>query len=278
MLKHLRVKYPDAYITLETMSHREACFRHLVDELRPLVYPWDMWRGDINKYVTFGHANKDCGFAPCTKVTQCLLNEFNDIKPDTSLYTYSVSVLPEAYATIAKWYNDTLPPGPVVLIHSEGISHPKQKNIPRPLIATMCETLIDHGITPLLLDWGDNKNGLIEGVYQTKDLPRDSDHLAAIIECADFFVGIDSGPGHMASALETPSYIFWLDMFPGHNFDLSANPDLLHWICQESIDASIGDEALSYFYNCYRYTIYDEIVTGIDDLTADLVEMFKDET
>ena len=273
VLRHLRQQYPQAHIYLETKPGREALFRHLVDELHDIKYPWDQWSGDINKYVQFNHCEDTYGTVPTTKVTQCLTKEF-DIGPDPRLYQYSVSISDEAKAAAAKWRAD-LGPANVVLIHYEGVSCPQKKNIPRPLVAELCGRLVAAGVTPVLLDWGLNKVADNRTIF-TPTLPQDSDHVAAMIEAADLFVGIDSGPAHIAGALDTFSICLWSGFFPGHNFDPCSN--VFHYLTEEAASLAYDAYDVAYFNDHYKYDVWPDLEGMMWELGSVLCELLGAES
>lgn len=267
VLKHLRKAYPEARITLETHPKREACFRHLVDEISPLVYPFDQWSGEdrLHKYVQFGHAKRGYLTVPCSKVTQCLEKEF-DLAPDPELYRYEVSISDEARKAVANWYEQL--GQNVVAIHYEGVSCPDKKNLPRPLVKELCERLVAGGVTPVILDWGLNKLANGETIFKPQ-VPHDSDHLAALIEAAQMMIGIDSGPAHIAGALDTPTYCIWRKFFPACNFDLADN--VTHFVCNDSLDHAPDDAALEFFDRAYRKAYYDDIEALLFELADDVL-------
>lgn len=280
VLKHLRHYHPKAHIILESTNKRDGIFRHLVDELLSLQYPFNRWDGQINKDVTFPHCKQGSLHYPSTKILQCL--EELQLHPLPDLWRYSVSIDPQAALAVDNWL-EQLPGLAPVVIHYEGRNSPERKNIPRPIIEDFCKRLAAAELTPILLDWGCNKIADGKTVFVPTGLPQDADHVAALIDKAVWFLGIDSGPGHIAAALETPGMIVWREFAPVHNFDPS--PNLVHLVPESVFDHVIDDYAADYMGDNYKLFFYGEEFDDFgpfwsgfaDELIEEILGVLKEE-
>lgn len=269
VLWHLRHYYPNARITIETKANREGVFEHLVDCVSPLIYPWNTWAATITKYVTFGKSNIEFAEGlPPSKVTKCLIDEFG-LQPLPPLFFYSCCIGDKAQQEVDDWYA-TLP-RPIVCFHYEGESCPDKKNIDKATAKAIAEGLNGLGATVVVLDWGLNK--IVNGttiVQPPKSLKQESERLAALIDTADGFVGIDSGPGHLAAATDTPGVIVWTGHHPTKYFD-DPNPTLTHLVGPAAVDDCDGEEVQKWFEATFNHRYL-----GHSDLAATVVAMMGD--
>ncbi|MBI3861707.1 MAG: FkbM family methyltransferase [Planctomycetia bacterium] len=217
--------------------------------------------------------------SPSTKAERCLREEFG-IAPDPELCTYTQQVRDETRA-LARAYLEKICAGksdlqnpksesrfPVVLIHYEGNTSTEYKNIPSPVIARLCEDIIEDGYVPVILDW-DYRNAIADGVRihcpdQRHELwhgtgTGDAESIAALIELSSLLVGVDSGPLHIAGATSTPTLAVWTRHHPIHYFSLSEN--VLHLVPHDHAELIRGDRATgeTYFARHYRSQTYRDL-------------------
>jgi len=85
--------------------------------------------------------------------------------------------------------------------------------------------------------------------------------IAAMIDEAEMFFGIDSGPGHIAacSPIETPVYIIWTDQHPINCFDL-AGDNVTHIVSEMTY---VDPPAKQYFETHYAHHYYFGDLTNI---------------
>ncbi|MGH7136662.1 MAG: FkbM family methyltransferase, partial [Pirellulales bacterium] len=175
--------------------------------------------------------------SPSTKAEHCLRSVFG-LKPIPDLCRYELTIGKEAWLA-AKSYLESIcgrrvvagadgqvnpksnrgAPGqnpksdaryPVVVVHYQGNTSCEKKDLSHDLARRVCETAIEAGFVPVILDW-DNRSPLPDGVRifnSNADHPLwggsgtgDCERLAALIAQASLFIGVDSGPLHVAGAL-----------------------------------------------------------------------------
>jgi hypothetical protein len=131
--------------------------------------------------------------------------------------------------------------------------------------------MMRQGLVPVLLDMDyQSPVAKVEGVVRLDrrhpwlwdgERVGDAATLCALIENAEAFVGIDSGPAHVAAATTTPSIVIWRGTCPWSCFDPS--PNVRHWVPYE-----LKREVPTYFHDHYDVRWYTE---G-EDLQEDLEE------
>lgn len=264
VLHHLLYYYPDCRITLETTQGREGLFEHLVDEISPLVYPFNQWAASISKSIGYGEYTHEFAYDwPPTKATECLIRDFH-LEPVPELFFYSACIGPEAQQKVDEWLAKL--PRPIVAFHYEGNSRPQNKNIDLPTAREIAEGLVAKGCSVVLLDYSLNKVVNGSTIVQPKDLPKDAETLAALIDGVDGFIGIDSGPGHLAAATNTPGYIVWTGHHPAYFFDDPA-PTLTHLLCPGAVLANDDGAVKAYFEETFNHQYL-----GLKDLATTVIE------
>ncbi|MBI1899741.1 MAG: hypothetical protein HYS13_01345, partial [Planctomycetia bacterium] len=144
--------------------------------------------------------------SPSTKAEKCL-REVLGIAPREDLCRYEIAPGPEATAR-ARQYADSIG-RPYVLIHYQGNSASRHKNLDERTVAALGRRIAAHGHAAVVLDW-DRRSGLVD---ERNVLCPGADHalwngtgtgdgatLAALVQLAAWCVGIDSGPGHVFAA------------------------------------------------------------------------------
>src|SRR5690606_6429722 len=119
---------------------------------------------------------------------------------------------------------------------------PEQKNLKPSQVKQITSRLADAGVTVVILDWRHNniQNGTSIVCPPKSIVPQDSDHLAALIEQSNGFIGIDSGPGHLAGALNVPAYLLWTgEKWP--SCCIEPAPNMHHLVTPESLSVCPSD-------------------------------------
>lgn len=160
---------------------------------------------------------------PPTKVTRCLVREFN-IVPDPSLYSYE---LPRFTSEIAKNYLSDK--GKYILIHANGVTSRNKKDMTDEEILYFIQLVKYQGFTPILLDF---YNYLTHIDCERTNIPFSIETLSHLLIHAERLIGIDSGPEHMSLAYGTPTSVIWKEWCPFHNID--PHPCLDNWITNDA--------------------------------------------
>lgn len=201
---------------------------------------------------------------PSTKAARCLIEEFG-MTHDGVEFRYQIPPN-EADAKAASEYLATLPSKPVA-IHYQANTRAAHKNLPHDLIKSICESLIEGGLTPIILDWDgrcpfidnerifcpDARHPLWRGLGT-----GDASLIRYLIEGSVAMLGVDSGPLHVAGAASTPTIGVWRCLHPLQFFDLADNVVHLvptnHADLIRTPDAGRRAEGLAYFNQSYRST------------------------
>jgi Glycosyltransferase family 9 (heptosyltransferase) len=209
---------------------------------------------------------------PCSKITNCLAEVFG-LNYDLALGRYEIR-LSAATRERAQAYYRSIGASHiggekwrVVVMHGEGNTSSFKKNLKQFQIQSMLEFVRQSGRIPVLLDW-DNRSPLPD--QKTIFCPRpakddiwggfgsgDAEMIAALIHCAEAFVGIDSGPGKCASATNTPTLICWMGHHPIQFHDPADNT--IHLIPKDWRNISPANHAgvADWFVRHYQFRTYD---------------------
>lgn len=112
-----------------------------------------------------------------------------------------------------------------------------------------------HGFKPVLLDYAGQSPC---DYFDMQPLTRadswvwEGDVIHELIARAEYFCGIDSGPGHIAGATNTESYVLWTGHHPV--FCMDPAPNVTHLVpSQEYLDGLHDD-----FMENYQHEFYGE--------------------
>ncbi|MBS0261819.1 MAG: FkbM family methyltransferase [Planctomycetes bacterium] len=279
ILKHLRKYRPNWNVDVAALVGKHSAFHGLCRNIYILEREFPPCCDYGQRFnLDWNECHSVYSDSPSTKAERCLREEFG-ITPDPELCSYSIQVR-EGARDLARQYLETVcrvtaTEGgryPVVLIHFEGNTSADHKNIPSPIVARLCEDIIDAGHVPVILDW-DYRNTLADGVRifcpdQRAELwhgtgTGDAESLAALIERASLVVGIDSGPLHVAAATSTPTLGIWTRHHPLHYCSLSAN--VTHVVPRNHAELLRGDRktGTAYFSDHYQFQLYDDLEIGV---------------
>jgi FkbM family methyltransferase len=278
VLLHLRELYP--HWTMDVAAKLGAhtlfqglCRRAYTLEQEPLDEPYDVRR------TLWWHEPEACyADSPSTKAEKCLREVFL-IQPREALCRYHIEPGPEA-RRLAREYTKQLA-GRFVLLHYQGNSARRNKNIDERIIHALCEEILRLNFIPVVLDW-DGRSGLVDnrrvfcpGVNHP--LWRgtgtgDGATIAALAELAAWCVGIDSGPGHVFAATQTPTTIIWTRHHPLHYFGLAEN--VTHLVPCGHRDLLRGDReaGAKYFEAKYAFRTYADLERSLVRLAQEMLK------
>jgi len=208
---------------------------------------------------------------PNSKITNCLADVFG-ISYDPSLGRYEIEQ-PQDKFGLAAWYLASigcqLKNGKfnAVVIQYQGNTVPERKDLAHWQAHALCELAIRAGRVPIILDWDkrsplpDNKRIFCPGVGPNDIWGNfgsgDAATIACLIQQAEAFIGIDSGPGKIASSTDTPSLICWTGHHPLQFHDPA--PNTTHLIPSRHkfmvpIEGNV--RRLEYFERAYHWLCY----------------------
>lgn len=239
--RHLRWAWPETRLLIESEEGTQAAFAGLC-EAEPVSWPWQHRGFERGYYLHWEHPNGCYAGVPSTKVSRCLTWIFNlPLAPE--LYHYNLQITDQDRQKVDTWLS-TLPLQHFhgyVLLHYKGTSRPERKNLSEYEASLAAASLLGLGYLVILLDWSPPQrpdpliNGktvigadALWGKTQRGQPCADVGTLGALIEKAQYVVGIDSGPEHVAAATGTPTFIVWRENHPIHCFDLA--PNVYHFV------------------------------------------------
>jgi len=234
VLKHLRHYRPNWVVDVEVLLGKETlffgvcrnAFIHGSSALDESIYD--------ESYDLEWHECSVCRVdSPSTKAERCLDEVFR-LEPIPELCGYHITYRQET-ARLAREYLEEVsqtPPGPdgrypTVLIHYEGNTSRRDKDLPTETVERLCADLLNLGTVPVILDW-DARTPFVDGVrIFNPDVNSplwggqgtgDAEMLAALIDGSTLMIGVDSGPLHLAGATTTPTIGVWTRHHPLHYF------------------------------------------------------------
>ena len=236
---------------------------------------------------------------PSTKAEHCLRTVFK-LQPISELCHYELSIGERPWQAAKRYLESvcgtTARDGryPAVLLHYQANTSTEKKDLPDELARQVCETAIEAGYVPVILDW-DKRSPLPDGVRifnPGADSPLwgnsgtgDSEVLAALIAQSSLFVGVDSGPLHVAgatlhistsqfeicnsqSAIPTPVLAVWTGHHPLHYFCPADH--VTHLVPEDHAARLRGDRATgrAFFETHYRYRTYEKLAVDLPALVT----------
>jgi len=221
VLRHLRQLFPEWKVDIGAASQRWDMLRGCgARECFPYAQP----RGEHVHTLTIPFQEPENCYpgTPSTKAERCLRQMFG-IEPVVELCKYHVPFR-EAHAKVSRKFLATLPPSRgVVLIHYQGKSARRVKNINEQIVRDVCNVTRNADCVPVLLDWDDRSRLVAGEIIHRANIPGEPCHIAALAARAKLCIGIDSGPGHVfgSDTLTTPTLIVWRKHHPVHYYELA---------------------------------------------------------
>lgn len=228
----------------------------------------------------------DVAGCPSTKPARCLVHELG-LNPIPELFRYEMQLTEEAKEKARRFQEEELGNQRYAILHYSGTASKEDKDLTDYEALQLCKGLLNDGLIPVILDWEDNPLILDPDIGDFIVIP-DKRHswlwdgqrhgnaqtITALIDGAEMFLGIDSGPAHLAAATATPAVVFWHTFHPLTNFDLADN--VTHVVPSWSKD-EYEDRAVAFFEEHYQYVYYDgELGEKIEDVAANLFEEESD--
>ncbi len=285
VLLHLRRFRPEWVIDIEAKPGAASLFAGLAR--RVFVAGRDRFRaGDYDLIHTLAWLEPSECYrdSPSTKAERCLREAFH-MAPRQELCRYQIGVSAAARRQAAEYLakvtgqanKEDVSRFRAVVVHYQGNSARRRKNIDEEAIRLMMDRIIRLGFVVVLLDFETPpRSSMLRSpapdwpsdavVCPTMEHPiwhgigtGDGEMLAALISHASLFVGIDSGPAHIAGATDTPSVIVWTGHHPVHYFSPSDN--VVHLVTDEHQELLRGNAEYGqqYFEANYAFRRYREL-------------------
>jgi SAM-dependent methyltransferase len=219
--------------------------------------------------VNFAEFTGDVRGFPNTKPYRCLLEEVG-LQPKLDLFRYAVKVGPDARDR-AKRYVEGITGAeanergkfPFVVMHYQGISSRMHKDLPEPTVRDVAAAVKMRGRTLAILDI-ERYSTIVDQATVFSPLNgnpvwlrpgmADPETMAGIMELAELFIGIDSGPLHMAGGLDVQAVGIWTHHHPIRFFDIADN--VVHLVPTGHRRLAGGHLAADTFHELYRHEVY----------------------
>lgn len=274
VLKHIKHYHPDWEVYVESSRGKDSCHTGFckrtfcVEDRNTPVF-------DTILNFPFEEPNtQTCDWSlehnvPASKPTSAIKKVLNQI-PIKEYFKYQINI-DENTRRRARKYMESLPQkNGIVILHYQACSSPNNKNIDPHDAERICKSLLVNGYTPLIFDWfgtsplPDNKKIFCPSkghpVWGEHKNNGEAKMIAALIEQARLFVGVDSGPLHVAGCCQTPAIGFWKYHHPAHYYDLTDN--VTHLISGDnrkhlrSQKSSHRSKVQEFFENNYKHHYY----------------------
>lgn len=296
VLKHLKFYHPELFIGVESRVGVHSIFEGLADESlifrKPLLHR-DNYPEPFN--IEFKMPLCEYGDLPSTKTTECLIEEFVDVEyqdgnqeliyPKLELYRYQITPSQEVKDKVSRFIDEEVKE-PFAVLHYLGNARKVDKDLTDFQAALLIDVLESEGYRVVLLDWESKfniadyptpNNGIVRPdklhpYLWNKERVGDGATIAALIDRAEVFFGIDSGPGHIAAATKTPSIIFWVNHQPAFCYDY--HPNVIHYASNELRTASFDEMEHPEAFRWYDGDI-DDCVRDFHE-QADLAEVIAE--
>jgi ADP-heptose:LPS heptosyltransferase len=260
LLRHLRHFYPQYKLIVQCNRGHADIFRGLADEVELAGWPWRHKSYTKAIYVTFPRSEHNYNCVPSTKAAESLYVDFRDshslpMQPVESFFYYDCESTNEQFQQVDKWVATLPPDAPILLIHHEGNSSRDKKDLTVCLVRKIAKEARARGWLPVMLHWGGQHNLVTDGLAYsclTEGQPwSEAGLIRAVIDRANLFLCIDSGPAHIAATTDTETLVIWKGFHPIYNFDLADN--VLHLVPFWSpVHNDMNDDSRAYFKRAYR--------------------------
>lgn len=245
--------------------------------------------------IGFEDCMDDVAGFPSTKAYRCVRDVFH-LAPVPELFTYAVEIGVPARRRAAEYLGQICGGRdacagrfPVVLIHYHGFSSRMQKDLATAHVAELVRAARSRNRTVAIFDL-DRQCPLVDQHtvfsplkgHPVWQLPGDADPetMAALIDQAELFIGIDSGPLHLAGATRTPTLGVWTHHHPIRFFDFAAN--VLHLVPPNHSRMTLGPASLETFRTHYRHSVYGNVCNAMveeaEKIMVDPVEPIRAES
>lgn len=286
VLKHLAKYRPNWIIDVESGIGKHTIFHDLCNEC------WVSGRKEADQsqydkvisvkwFESFG--NIPYTNVPPTKTTKALRDEFR-IDPDPDLFYYQINILDHSRHLAAEYLNRVPKRRGYILAHFQGNTSFREKNVEESVMRKFCSWANQQDYTVIILDWDRRKAsqlangktifcpGVNDPLWQGTGT-GDGNVLAALIEHASLFVGIDSGPLHVAGATSTPALGLWTEHHPMHYYELSHNvKHLLAIDSKEKIKSKFKFENEEWFHDHFQYRYYTDLIDVLLEEAASILQ------
>ncbi len=255
VLKHLAARFPKWKVDVCTQAERHDMMRGA--GARYCFTPGSA-RGEhvYRKTISIVEPAECFHDSPATKAETILRNHFG-ITPQLELSRYRVEFA-RRHSDVARQFINELPSSEgFVLLHYQGDSMRRAKNLDEGIIRACCSRILEAGYTPVIFDF-EHRSRLIDGrtIFRA-EIPADPCVTAALANEAALCVGVDSGPGHVfgSETLSTPTLIVWRKNHPYNYYELAEH--VTHVLPQDHWRHLRGQDCertgLGFFQSHYHY-------------------------
>lgn len=257
VLRTLRERRPDLTVDLVVQRHVASLFSGLARNVFTQA-PTD-GKYELEYTYPFYECDRVWPDARITKWGKCLW-EVHGISPTIEQARWSVPQATPYDGLVSQWIAERNLAGRVVLVHHQGTSSREHKDIPTPIIQSLCSSLTNAGYFPIIL-----KRDGASAVAGALDVGRghvlrpsgDVLEIVALARQAALCIGIDSGPGHLMAASGAPTIQIWIRHHPVH-YAQPKSDNVLHLVPHDHEQNIYGDPAIcrDWLFANYRLKQY----------------------
>jgi len=240
VMRHIQHYFPDWVVDMEVGRGKQSYFKNSANKIflrwrksEPPA-PEDVY--DTRTYenlLDVDWPTPECCSedVPSTKPTAFIKNYLH-VEPVEDFYKgYDVSITSDEMR-LADNYVKTLPDRPFVIIHYLAKTLKFAKSLTHADAMFICKQVLKRKCTPVILDWKSESPlpdqrtifnpGCDDPIWGGEKLSS-AGAIAALINKAKLYIGVDSGPLHVAGCTKTPTLAIWHGHHPINFYDLCDN-------------------------------------------------------
>ncbi len=276
VMKHIKHYYPHWVVDMEVGKGKDSYFKQYTNKLFMRKTDRYNYRDYDNLLEIDWPPPEICSTTvPSSKPTRFIQNYLN-AEPIEDLYRgYEITITDEEQE-LADKYVRTLP-REFVIVHYLAKTLKFAKSLTHDDATYICKQVLKAGYTPVILDWKkesplpDQKKifnpGPTDPIWKGEKLSS-AGTIAALINRAKLYIGVDSGPLHVAGATKTPTIGIWHGHHPVNFFDLCSNVTHLLPITAKGLKGIKGDnktDGRNYFEKVYNHVYYKHLGKTLAD-------------
>ncbi len=271
VMRHIQHYFPHWIVDMEIGRGKQSYFSHTANKI--FLRKQDNY--DTRDYDNFLEIDwppvDECSSdMPSTKPTRFLRN-YLYVEPIESFYRgYDINITDQE-KKLANDYVKTLPDKPIVIVHYLAKTLKFAKSLSHSDGYFICKQVIKAGGVPVILDWKNESPlpdqkvifnpGPDNPLWQGERLSS-AGTIAALINKAKLYIGVDSGPLHVAGCTSTPTLAIWHGHHPINFYDLCHN--VIHLVPAtekgfKSIKGSGKTDGRDYFEKEYNHIYYQNL-------------------
>ena len=264
VLQHVAKYRPHWKVDYQAERGREVVGRGLVSNVFVYGDPYPSQHYDAEVEILLFDTWSNWQDRPNTRVSSCLHERFG-LPWDSECGRYVINVRNRAMDQANALVHRNSPPDTkYVAIHYQGDSSQNKKNLSEAEADTICSTIMDLGMQPVILDWRHRSSLRHRKLWSPSHWGPDAEMNCAVIWQCVAFIGIDSGPSKCASSTDVPSLVIWTGHHPAPFHDPAPNTTHLVPVGYHGLEPVCNDAGvIEWFEKHHNVITYDNNLTRV---------------